>query len=678
VTKFFEVTTLRPAFGQGFRGALVWVVFLLIGSSTNQLDLGIQAGFIGWIVAFCDDSLGLTRRFAGAAVLTLVAGSATFLATVASGTILGAVLITAFLGTCASLAAVAGPAAAKKGLVVMFLALFAVGTPGDLEVAIQLMLATLVGGAATMLVMLVMVPTGRSRNPLLTVTQLYRECSILARQCQSSASDIDISESRMAFVQSQREMYLDARYSGRGPTRRRLVAYLEQGTEIFKSLATFQDVRRSESAPLTEKTREMYGALADLSDRAADALKSPGFRDLGIAQTTDAVDAAIAEIMALTGDQRAGLAVLRHLRQAVVTLLGVESEQAKESTFRPILGPSLREELMANLRHDTPLRRHLLRYVTLLSIATALYKYFEIPDGFFITIGINIMLQADMGGSVRRLRAYAFGTLAGSAIGALLGSTLDSAPVGLAIATFITVFVMIAYTRVTWWAFAVGASVLIVSALGLVVEGGVYLGFWRFLDTLIAAVMVGIGLFILWPTRARDVLPRQISTSLHEVARFLRVASSGDPAACSRQRDEVVRCASGLSQRLAEYSREPGRSPGKVAELQETLIDILRMFGLITDVAKSDVESRAAGGGSATDEFLQTRETVIANLETVADAFGTNSAAPKLTDIPTLPTDTEHGATGRELVSIGLIAQSLASRVPLGGFSRSGRKGSAS
>ncbi len=661
-TEFFEVTKLKPAFGQGLRGALIWVVFLLIGFSTDQIALGIQAGFIGWIVAFCDDAYGLTRRFVAATVLTVVAALAVFIATIASGTILGAVLVTAFLGMCASLAAVAGPAGTKKGLVVMFLALFAVGTPGDLEFGIQMLVATLIGGVAAILAMLLMVPFGRSRNPLLTVGQLYRECAKIARKCQEGASDVDISQSRMAFVQAQRETYLDARYSGRGRTRARLVAYLEQGSAIVKALVTFQDVRRSEDLPLTDKTREMYGAIAELSDRVDQALRSPGLRDLGITRTTDAIDAVLAEIMAGPEDERVGLAVLRHLRGAIGALVDVEPDQATGITFRPILGPSARERLLVNLRYDTPMRRHMLRYVTLMAIATALYKYFDIPDGFFITIGINIMLQSDLGGSVSKVRAYALGTLAGSAIGAVLGVTLDSVPIGLAVATFITLFIMISYTRVTWWAFAVGASVFIVSALGLLVEGGFYLGFWRFLDTLIAAVMVGIGLYVLWPTRARAVLPAQISRALLQVAEYLRVASSGEADVVGRQRLAVVRSASELNQRVFEYSREPGNSPVAVAELQETLIDILRMYGLITDVTKSDIESRTDGKGSVTEDLSETRDTVIANLEQVAQAFAAKSADTKLADIPPLPDGTDHRATGRELVSIGLIAQSLSSR----------------
>ncbi|NQU37914.1 MAG: FUSC family protein, partial [Actinobacteria bacterium] len=626
VGEFFEVTRLKPAFGQGFRGALVWVVFLLIGFSTDQLALGIQAGFVGWIVSFCDDAFGLGRRFAGAAVLTIIAGLATFLAMISSGTILGAVLVTAFLGACASLAAVAGPAGAKKGLVVMFLALFAVGTPGDLTASTQMAVASFAGGLATMAVMLLMVPFGRSRNPLLAVANLYRQCGDLARDLQHGSSDIDISKARMASIQSRRETYLDARYVRRSPTRKRLVVYLEKWSTIVKALVSFQDVRRSQSEPLTEATRAMYGAVADLCDRVANALETPGLSDVGITKATDAIDTVIDEIGAQPAADRVGLAVLRHLRRALVSLLDVEDEQVSSNAFAPVLGPSPWETLIVNVRYDTPLRRHLFRYVTLMVLATALYKYFEIPDGFFITIGINIMLQPDLGGSVSRLRAYALGTLAGSAIGAVLGVTLDSVPIGLAVATFITLFVMISYTRVTWWAFAVGASVFIVAALGLLVEGGFYLGLWRFVDTLIAAAMSGVGLFLLWPTRARTVIPAKIATTLRATSQYLQVATTEDQDAVGRQRSEVVRSASELSQRVNEYAREPGRSPEKVAELQETLVDVLRLYGLITDVAKADAQSRESGEVGATDDFARTREVVIGNLNVMADAFAAKPA----------------------------------------------------
>lgn len=171
---------------------------------------------------------------------------------------------------------------------------------------------------------------------------------------------------------------------------------------------------------------------------------------------------------------------------------------------------------------------------------------------------------------------------------------------------------MIAFTRVTWWAFAVGASVFIVSALGLLVEGGFYLGVWRFLDTLIAAAFVAFGLFVLWPTRAKAVIPVEISQSLHAVAEYLRLASTGDGDVVTNQRNNVVRQASELGQRVNEYSREPGSSEKAVAQLQMTLIDVLRLYGLITAIAKSD-----------------------------------------------------HLVVGRELVAIGLIAQPLSGRIPV-------------
>ena len=664
VLRFFEVTREKPAYGQGFRGALVWGVFLLIGFHTDQVALGVQAGFVGWIVSFCDDSTGRTRRLMGAVILTLIASAATFVATIASTSVIGAVVVTAVLGSISCIAAVGGPASSKKGLVVMFLALFSVGQPGDLSTATDLTVASILGGTLTVVVIALSIPFGRSRNSLRTAAAYFTSCSELAALFAQGASEVAISQSRAAFVRSRQEAYLDVRYTRPIHKRDQLADYLARGSDLTKALVTFYDARRSEQLPMTDATRAMYGAVSRLCAQASSSLASPGLHDLGVVETLAAIDRVSSEINAQPPTKHLGLAVLRHLHRSVAGLLDDPHEGASGSVSLD-LGPSTFDKIFVALRYDTPLRRHLLRYVVLMCLATALYKWSDIPDGFFIPIGINIMLQQDFGGAISKLRAYAIGTIVGSAIGAVLGVTLDSLPIALTAATSITLFLMISLTRVTWWAFAVGASVFIVSALGLLVEGGFFLGGWRVFDTLIAAAFVGIGMYTLWPTRAKKLAPTRIAECLSASADYLRFATTGAGAAAAEQRRVVVRATGELSQRINEYAREPGHSSELVTELQSILIDVQLIFGLVTEISRIDLQARADGRPGAAFGLTATRDSVIESLEVVARAFGNNQAVGRLPDITPLPAQTDNQVSGREMVSVGVVAQSMSAHTPV-------------
>lgn len=661
--RFFEVSQQSPAFGQGLRGAIVWAIFLFVGFRTDQVALGIQAGFVGWIIAFCDDAVGTGRRFAGAFILTLVAGVATFVATLGGNSIVGSVIVTAALGTAACLASVGGPAGTKKGLVTMFLALFAIGQGGDVTTATQMMIASFIGGLATMGAMAIGLPFQRSRNPLSPAAAYFSQCARLLRMYESSASEVEISQERIRLVDSRQEAMLDARYSGTGTTQSELFDYLERCSDLIMATVTFHDTRHSSKVPLTSDVANMYGAVAHLCEQASHALKYPGLHDVGIQSTLSAIDKVITDLRAEPASKQLGVAALHNLRSTVDSMLG-ESDGNAAPQLRTTFGPSVLDRLFASLRYDTPLRRHTARYIILMTLATAMYKWLEIPDGFFITIGINIMLQPDLGTSVSRLRAYALGTIAGSVLGAILGTTLDSYPIGLTVATAITVFVMIAYTRVTWWAFAVGASVFIVSALGLLVEGGFYLGMWRILDTLIAAVFVSIGTFLLWPRRATKLAPSLIADGLRAVSRNLQTAVNGDLTTAAECRREAVRAATNLSQRIAEYAREPGHSPETLAQLRTSLIDIQRMYGLATEISRLEIQDNSEDAESHA-ELGPTRDSVVATLNLTANAFETNQKAENLPEIVPVPPTSSQLLVGSELVTIGLITKTLGSHSPL-------------
>ncbi len=524
-----QVSNVRPFWARATRAALVWFVFVAIGIAMGEVLFGFQAGFVGWIVCFTDDAAISGRRFAGAIVVTLVGALVTVIGSIAGNTVVGSVVATAGIGFCAVLFAIAGPNGQKKGLVTMFLTIFAIGFPMSVGDAAGLGIASIVGGGGAMLLMLAWLPFERGRS----------KSDVAARLFDSAANLVGL------YAQEQPD-----------------TAILEARTSIASA---FTDVRAITCRPHTEEIREMYRAVGQVCSAEADRIRSGESAPVDLTRAVRAFGAVSAQIRddsaIATGD-----GALLDLRHSVVALDIDNRQTATPDTpetriARVRFGRGPLSLVYINLRYDTILRRRLLRYLTLIVAATLLYKLSDIPAGFFIPMGINIMLQPDLGTGFTRLQIFSVGTVIGSVLGAAIGVTLVSMPIAVAAITAGVLFCVTAFILKTYWSFAIGISMFIIAGLGLLIQGGWGLAGWRIANTLIAAAFVGAGLIALWPTRGRTLVPRECALVLNQLARRLTdVVGRASPADVEAQRRRVVAHEGQLGLRVEQYSKEPGHS----------------------------------------------------------------------------------------------------------------------
>ena len=663
----FTRTHLPPAYAQGARAGIIWIVLFLIGLWADQIALGFQAGFVGWVgVMFTDDSVGIGRRLGGALFMSFAIAVTAFIAVLAGNTLVWAVIGATGLAFVISLLGIRGPSGVKKALVINFLTMFTIGFPGDLTTAASMAAVSIAGGLAAMLLIIVWLPFDKSRDPYSVRAREYFAATELARLYAEQADAETISATRTRITNTTVDVYSDARLDRRSSATRRTPS-VEQASTILRSCYVFADVRELSGGPPTPEILEMYRAVSIFCLEAAQNISE--HLDIAPDQlpAVRAIDVVLDQISVPSQQTSSGSGALRDLRSVLNEIAGDDEQVAYANSVeltpdKARFGANSLARLRAALTTDTVLRRHALRYATLIAITTALYKGLDIPDGYFIPIGVTIMLQADLGAGFTRLQIFSLGTILGSVIGGILGVTLDSYPVVLTVVAGVVIFFMLSYFNITYWAWAIGVSVIIVSTLGLLVPGGWDLAFWRVADTLIAAVFVALGLLFLWPTRGREAVRLVFSRTLNSCANYLRQAAASAPAADleSTRRDIIVEELS-LAMHIEAYEREPGHDRTILAELKRGLIEVRLITGSITDLTLNAADLTP-------DDDRNTRSvthSVTASLDEVSQAFADNEAPERLPrlvapDIPR-PLTTEQA----EMRDIGVCAQALVGMVPI-------------
>ncbi len=660
-----HVSNVRPFWARAIRAALVWFVFVAIGIAMGEVLFGFQAGFVGWVVCFTDDATISGRRFAGAVVVTFVGALVTVIGSIAGNTVVGSVVATAGIGFCAVLFAIAGPNGQKKGLVTMFLTIFAIGFPTSVDDAIGLGVASIVGGGGAMLLMLAWLPFERGRSKSAIAARLFDSAANLVGLYAQEQSDTTIIEARTSITGVIQDVFSDAGYIIGGGGRDWLIERIELATNILRAASAFTDVRAITSRPHTEEIREMYGAVGQVCSAEADRIRSGGSEPVDLARAVQAFSAVSAQIRDDSAIATGGGALL-DLRRSVVAL-DIDNRQtatpdAPETRIARVrFGRGPLSLVYINLRYDTILRRHLLRYLALIVVSTLLYKLLDIPDGFFIPMGINIMLQPDLGTGFTRLQIFSVGTVIGSVIGAVIGVALGSMPIAIAAITAGTLFCMTAFVLKTYWSFAIGISMFIIAGLGLLIQGGWGLAGWRIANTLIAAAFVGTGLIALWPSRGKALVPRECALVLNQLAKRLTdVVGRASPADVEAQRRRVVAHEGQLGLRVEQYSKEPGHSQAKLDQFRSIVIQIKQIDSAIADL-NTTLNAEQLSLSEPTRDLSERVATTIRRAATALEHSSPAADLPRLvaSDAPRpLP------PIDAELTCIGVGAQSLCAYLP--------------
>ncbi len=175
---------------------------------------------------------------------------------------------------------------------------------------------------------------------------------------------------------------------------------------------------------------------------------------------------------------------------------------------------------MAGLRHAA---RTAVATVATFFVVTAL----GLPQGYWAVVTAVIVMQANLGGSIR----VGWARLAGTAVGAVTGSLAAHAggPTwpALAAAVFVTLAVCAGVPRLRESSRVAGITVVIVILAGHPGQSSFVVGFERFLE-----ISIGIltGLFVsaaVFPSRATQALSRGLARMFEDVASLFAVVVEG-------------------------------------------------------------------------------------------------------------------------------------------------------
>jgi uncharacterized membrane protein YgaE (UPF0421/DUF939 family) len=212
------------------------------------------------------------------------------------------------------------------------------------------------------------------------------------------------------------------------------------------------------------------------------------------------------------------------------------------------------------------------------------YQALHLEHGYWAVISAIIVMQANLGGSIRA----SFDRLVGTAIGALLGTLafryIGRTPLSVGLGLTLTIF-LCSWLGLKQSYRLAGVTASIVLLMG---ETNPWLAGWnRFLDVVLG-VVIALVVSALWPSRARNELRRSVSETFVQCDRLLQLLMDCLHGKCIAE--DVDRQKAVLRDRnfrnrdlLADAIREPGDH--SVVRSSELLVDIVQrvsdhLFGM--------------------------------------------------------------------------------------------------
>lgn len=136
-----------------------------------------------------------------------------------------------------------GPAGSRRAFVIMFMTLFAVGQPSSGGTVIGLGAATVVGGMAGALLIVLTAPFERRRRPGFVVARQYRMASHVAGMFSVSVSDDELMAVRADATKALSEAFADVRlgfgHHGQGAPE----VMVGQVSDVIRACGALSDVR---------------------------------------------------------------------------------------------------------------------------------------------------------------------------------------------------------------------------------------------------------------------------------------------------------------------------------------------------------------------------------------------------------------------------------------------------
>ncbi len=542
----------RPAYAAGVRAAIATVVPLLMAQlfgtgGATWMSLG---GFSG---ALADRGGPYRVRALTMTAVTVCCAAAIPLATLASGHLVPAILLTFVVALATSLARVWGAAGVSVGGATLTAVVIALAfPPSGSDGALARAAFNAMGGLWAMAISLVLWPLQPFRPARKAVAGSYRalaahtaDVALRLRQTPvTRTSELPVGSANVRLALEEARLALTRSRRGRpGASGReeRLVVLGEIVDQLFGHVLAVAEMvdsihAVSRDARADEAVVAALDAVTGTAHALADAVESEDdARAVPVGWSGEALRSALALAPEGGGGEsdvhyREAAELLDRAAQfghaAAETVAALnEGRDARPPAppAAPDTNPDDAESPLAPLRDalsiDSLILRYALRVAVVTAVAVALGELLELQRGYWLTITVIVILQPYTGLTTQRAVQRVVGTVLGGLLTAALGAMFHD-PRAILVLSFVFAAVCVALLPVNYAAF----SIFLTPTFVLLAEasaGDWHLAGTRVLNTLLGGALALGGSRLLWPSPETSRLPGYMAAALRANQRYL-------------------------------------------------------------------------------------------------------------------------------------------------------------
>jgi len=550
-----QMAAARPAISLGLRAATATIPALVLGELTGRPGL-LWMSLGGWLGTLTDPGGPYPLRAAAMGGYLFFGTLATVAGTAAQGA-WSSVAILFVVGALASLVRAFGDAAATTGAIVLITLCIAVGSPGGDPLQRGALLAS--GSLFASALALGLWPVHPYRPARDAIANCYRELATvvesLARLPKGTAAERETAAAELMRVGPPRvRAGLETARAALAAVRRGRAGDTQRGEQLlvlFESADLTLGYLTSAIDAFAASPAIDAGFLLPIADTfRATAQATLGRRDAAPRAPVLEKPAGHAEIDPVVDRIVVNATFAAEIADALRT-----GKSAPPAPHGPLPDAPVRVPLRDQLGLHSPLVRHAARMGFAVASAGALGQLLHLSRSLWMTVTVVIVLQPDLGSTVRRALDRVAGTVLGASAAALV-APLVQRPIVFGALLFPLSVIAVALRPINYGLYSAFVT-LVFLLISESFSGNWHLAGVRIGTTLLGGALALLFAFLFWPTREADRLSTQISALLGSLREYLRAAPEGhDMERAARRRFGLAAAAADAS--LARLLGEPG------------------------------------------------------------------------------------------------------------------------
>src|SRR3954470_10983402 len=524
-----QMAAARPAISLGLRAATATVPTLVLGELTGRPGL-LWMSLGGWLGTLVDPGGPYPLRAAAMAGYLVFGALATIAGTAAQGA-WSSVIVLFVVGALATVVRAFGDAAATVGAIVLITLCIAIGSPGGAALERGMLIAA--GSVFASVLALALWPVHPYRPARNAVADCYVQLALLVA-----------SLARLPTASAAEREAAAAQLTRSGPPRVRAALEMARAALAAVRRGRAADTHRGEQLLVLFESADLtLGYLTAAIDAlaaapAVDATFLLPYADTfrGIAQATLGrgeqptppprleEPAGHAEIHALVEP----IAITASFASELADALRTGKKEHPTTPHGPLPDAPARVPLRDQLALDSPLVRHAGRMAFAVATAGALGQLLQIPRTLWMTVTVVIILQPDLGSTIRRALDRVAGTVLG-AISAALVAPLVHRPFVFGALLFPLSALAVALRPINYGLYSAFVT-LVFLLISESFSGDWHLAGVRIGNTLLGGSLALLFAFLFWPTREAERISGQIVALLSSLRDYIAAARQGPEA----------------------------------------------------------------------------------------------------------------------------------------------------